>query len=469
MGRASFPRFVRVIGVSLIWITALSVPMGCQKTDDLLDPSGSNSNSALHAIYRSDEDFTDNPVILDGQAVEKEWGSDAAGYGYLNVRVSMEEGVGHPRPQAYVSMKAVYTDHDVYLLVKWVDSYPDRLKDVMVYVGEPLDSLGSGCQPSLVSEGNWVRNYRGLFDEDGLALAFEVDTAGSAIGTYGQRGCLTACHEQETPKFGRTGYGTLDVWQWMAARTNPLRDLYDRDTELPGRPLRGIPAYLDDLFADMVAGLQGDPGVPCYRANFQPGGNAPLYVYRLGDDTFNSPFCPAGGCSNVWGEKPFRQNGGVDRSYLWREDRYKAFAEFGGCDTIAQISLGHPEASAVDDVETTLALLRGPREIHKDILKLETEQHKWRRGYAVTGWLLNYPEESRADVHGKAGYDEDMGIWTLEIGRRLKTADAVHDVTFDPSSGKSYTFTVAVMDNSGDEHIGSEPQTLVFDPKGGRR
>jgi len=56
--------------MGLIWITATTVPMGCQKTNDLLDPSGSTSNAVLHAIYRSDKDFLDNPVILDVQAVE---------------------------------------------------------------------------------------------------------------------------------------------------------------------------------------------------------------------------------------------------------------------------------------------------------------------------------------------------------------------------------------------------------------
>jgi hypothetical protein len=80
----------------------------------------------------------------------------------------------------------------------------------------------------------------------------------------------------------------------------------------------------------------------------------------------------------------------------------------------------------------------------------------------VTGWILTYASESRADVRGKANYEE--GIWTLEIGRRLRTDDLLHDVQFDPQSGRQYVFTLAVMDNSETDHRGSQPQILVFDP-----
>ena len=37
---------------------------------------------------------------------------------------------------------------------------------------------------------------------------------------------------------------------------------------------------------------------------------------------------------------------------------------------------------------------------------------------------------------------------------------------FSPDSGATYAFTVAVMNNSSVEQRGSEPQIMVFDPKG---
>ena len=71
-------------------------------------------------------------------------------------------------------------------------------------------------------------------------------------------------------------------------------------------------------------------------------------------------------------------------------------------------------------------------------------------------------------MHGKAQYDERR----LDARARAPArhaAIAIHDVIFQPASGRKYVFTVAVMDNSEAEHLGSEPQTLTFDPKGGLR
>ena len=94
-------------------------------------------------------------------------------------------------------------------------------------------------------------------------------------------------------------------------------------------------------------------------------------------------------------------------------------------------------------------------------LRVLQEHHGWIDGDAID-LVADVFNLSRADVRGKALYED--GIWTLELGRRLNTTDALHDVTFDPGSGREYVFTVAVMDNSDREQRGSSAQILVFDP-----
>jgi hypothetical protein len=436
MGRTSSPKLLYLIGIGILVATGLVGLTGCQKTDGILDPAGGDASSVLHAAYRSDAAFEDNPIVLDGQAIDTEWGGVGTGSTYINVRVSADQGSGVAKPPAYVAMKAVYTDRDLFLLVRWTDTNPDEAKDAMFYRGETLDSLGGGCQPSLVDPVNWIRNPGGAYDEDRVTLAFEADSAGNSIGPFSQYGCLTACHVNEQPAFGRVGYGRLEVWQWLASRTNLIRDLYDR-RESAGDPLHGIPGYLDDLYSDMTGGLQADPGAAGYRANFTAGSDVPTWFYREVDDPFARPQNPAT-CFNEFGENPCRKNNGLVLTSIWREKPEVHVPAISECDTMnfAPLPLG-------------------------------TEPRTWRRGDRVPGWILTYPNGSRADVHGKAQYAE--GVWTLEIGRRLDTGDPLHDVIFQPASGRKYVFTLAVMDNSQAEHLGSEPQTLTFDPKGGVR
>ena len=375
-------------------------------------------------------------IILDGQALQQEWGG--ADQPYLNVRVSSEEGSGDPGPPAYVSMKAVYTDRDLFLLVQWTDPTENNAKDAMYYMGPDsiykLPHDPRGCVPALKSEFYWMRNPEQ--DEDRVSIAFLIDTTstGNPLSDFGTRGCLMACHGGETPVFGRVESGYLDVWEWLASRTNPVRDLYTRRDD-PGSPRYGVCGYLEDLYADAIGGLQPDPGTSSFWPNFDEGSNVPLWVYRRADDTLIDPTNP--NLRNEWGEKA-RKNNGLSIAYLWREDPDLEVSHFSECDTMNEAPL-----------------------------PLGTPNHTWTTGDRAPGYILTYPRGSRADIHATGLFN--AGVWTLEIGRLLATSDAIHDVTFAPAPERKYIFTVAVMDNSGRVHRGSQPQILVFDPKGRAR
>ncbi len=110
----SYSYYSRIDLVVLVLIGAVAL-FGCQKTSDILvSPPG--ETTVLRAAYRSPEEFRRNPIVLDGKMVEVEWGGDAIPF--QNIRVSAENGGGTFGTPAYVSMKAVYTDRDVFFLIR---------------------------------------------------------------------------------------------------------------------------------------------------------------------------------------------------------------------------------------------------------------------------------------------------------------------------------------------------------------
>jgi hypothetical protein len=434
MGRASFARRIWGLGLGFLLLTGLLLSTGCQKSDDLLEPSTAES-TILHATYRSTEEFRENPIEMDGAAIDREWGGGTIPY--HNVRVSIENGVGWQSAPEFVSIKAVYTDEEIFFLVRWYDPDVDLFENMMEYEGPWFPDSLTDCQPSIVSEANWSRNSMG--GEDRFAMAFAAaDSTGGSLGSFRDLGCLTACHAQESPAFGRVSYGRLDVWQWFAGRTNLVVDLFDLNDN-PEEPLYGWPGYLDDLLTDPFAGLSADPGSPCYRPNFLPGSDVPLYVYRELDDPYANPIDPDR-CTNLRDDRCIKNNG-IPSAFIWRDELETFVEPFGPCD------IRFPDNGLRDAAADTVL--------------------NWLPGDMVSGYILTYPSGSRGDVHGKAGYEGR--VWILEIGRLLDTGDPLHDVIFDPDSGREYTFTIAVADYTMRQHLGSAPQILVFDPPPERR
>ncbi len=74
------------------------------------------------------------------------------------------------------------------------------------------------------------------------------------------------------------------------------------------------------------------------------------------------------------------------------------------------------------------------------------DMSKIKKGDAVPGWLLARPKGSRGEIDAAAKFDQDEGLWTLELSRNLVTHDQAHDVQFDDLS-KTYYFGIAVWEN----------------------
>jgi hypothetical protein len=424
----------------LLWIAGVSVAAtlsiaACQDESTLLAPADVPVNLMV-ATFLPDSVFRLNAIELNGVAIEREWGGPLDDdLPYFQIRMSAEDGAGDPGEPIYASAKAIYTETDIYFLFQWNDETEDAMRDALYLTTE----VGPGCDDDLVNPANWsfidpFDRRSGRRDEDRFSLAFQMAPTGDSKGTFATDGCAVACHFDASPAFGTPDYGRLDVWQWGATRTNPVRDLYSRD-ENGNNPLRGTPGYLDDQVIDPITGLSYDPGTPPWRFNFAGNSAVPLLIYRSREDPFFEPTDPA--CANSFGEM-CRVNNGLDLYYLWREDLRSNVEAFGSCDTLNSAPV-----------------------------RQAGEPRTWLIGDAVSGYWYTYPSGSRADIHGAATLD--LGVWTLEAGRALDTRDPANDVIFTGNPGDEVVFTVAVFDNSGRVHWGSGPQRLRFGPRDQQR
>jgi hypothetical protein len=424
----------------LLWLLALSLlSQACQKDDDKLLKPGQVVSNIVTAFYVPPEQFRGNEIKMDGEAKDKEWGGPLdVDRPFTLIRLTSADGAGDPGEPIYLSMKAVYTETDVFFLFQWADRTPDEMKDPLYYVGPDLTAR-TGRQDIIVAESSWSRSpvppIPGQLqaDEDRLTLALEMEPTGDDLGTFRQQGCQVACHASQRPVFGRPGYGRLDVWQWLASRTNVLRNKYT-PTDNGNFPVFGIPGYLDDFSADPVGGLVPDPGRSGWLPNTAYGSNRPRWIYRPRDDPFYKPQNPSA-CFSDFGED-CRVNNGLPVFYLWRNDLERNPGELSPIDT------------------TNAAVLPAGR-----------EPRAWRQNDRVTAFYYTYPNGSRADVRGKATYDAKTRIWTLEAARRLRTDDAFNDVQFAGGAGSEVAFAAAIADNSASRHWGSGPQVLRFGPK----
>jgi hypothetical protein len=97
----------------------------------------------------------------------------------------------------------------------------------------------------------------------------------------------------------------------------------------------------------------------------------------------------------------------------------------------------------------------------EDAIPIDYSKVTFKKGATLPGYVLARPKGSRGDID-TGGVWRD-GRWTLEIGRKLATADKDHDVQFDDLR-KPYYFAISIFDNDGAEvHTRPEhPLVLTF-------
>jgi hypothetical protein len=193
------------------------------------------------------------PPRLDGTGVDPAWAAATP----LEVPV-----MGPPLGFATLTLKALYTDRDIYLLAKW----PDKTMNVE-------------HKPYTYDGTKWTRPEGPL--EDRFAIMWNISAR-----NFEKAGCAILCHAgtaypDKQPRMHTNAPDEFtDEWHWKAARANPM-------------------GYVDDKYVDNTvkpdddeAGHHADGGTRVYTGNrFKDG--APSFVWKTATPTVPPHASPA--------------------------------------------------------------------------------------------------------------------------------------------------------------------------------
>jgi PAS domain S-box-containing protein len=128
-------------------------------------------------------------IVIDGKITEPSWSKAK------NLVITIQDGsIG----QIDVELKSLYDDNYIYLYSSWPDASMNVDKNHFTYN---------------TSIGRWYQSG----DEDRIAILWNID---NSINGFNIGGCAMTCHgdRKSTNADGEIG----DLWQWLAALSNPL-------------------------------------------------------------------------------------------------------------------------------------------------------------------------------------------------------------------------------------------------------
>lgn len=334
--------------------------------------------------------------LVDGEATDPEW----AAVPFTHLAVGPEQG--NQGGSFIASVKVVHDSARIYVLVQWPDESPDDLGPRLVW--DP-GHAASGCD-SLLAPCSWRLTDN---DEDRLAIMWEISDARDGRGRFRDYGCQVACHGNMHPTSG-----AVDIWQWRAARTNPI--------QFPITSSRV--GFADDGYAD-GGGRVPDPGRALYLDNYR--------------------FVDCGGGARA--PQPLKIPVAIDPSDRRPTTRINDFMR--PCDAIWD--------------STAQPLEDDSRNPCREFEQLDVTC--WVRGDDLPATLLARPASeqaamSRHDVEARGRWE--LGVWTLEMSRLLALGNR-EDVDFDVRRAEPYYMALAVMNNSGRLHSGSTVVEVRFE------
>ena len=153
------------------------------------------------------------PPVLDGK-VDAAW--KEAGV----VKIPVAGGANLPNGGTEVTLKAVYTDTDIYFLVQWRDK-------TQSYQRSPWKKQADGFWVKLTDQNDKGGDSNNYY-EDKFAMIWNINIAG-----FEAAGCMVACHAGEPGKaFGNkftNNPGEIgDIWHWKSVRTGPVGQVDDQ-------------------------------------------------------------------------------------------------------------------------------------------------------------------------------------------------------------------------------------------------
>jgi signal transduction histidine kinase len=295
------------------------------------------------------------PIEIDGIANELEWELAKE-----LVTVAKDGSIG----TVDISLKALYDDENIYILVSWPDNSRSVQKKIWTY-----------------KEGNWTTSE----DEDRLAFIWNIE---GSIEGFDIAGCGMLCHgdRMHTNSPGEKG----DLWRWRAARSNPIGHMDD--------------GWLDDTILDspgheaQEAALHWDEGATMYEENLNVRGDGPRYFEPETQNNEDATFL-------FWYELEMGDAVEMDEEFSLR----KGMSVPGYILSEPTSSRGDISAKGVwENGIWSLEIRRSLKTENPDDVQFETFKI-YRFGIAVmdnTGGFVGY----------KDGHSFDLGARTLEFG-----------------------------------------------------
>ena len=383
---------------------AIAASLGCGLDDLPENPTSVVALPVARSVLLPSGETQQRRNLVDGVATDPEW----AEVPYQYVAMGPEHGNGGG--SFIAALKVVHDSARVYVLVQWPDATPDNLGPRLVF--SPSRALTpNGCD-SLLITCSWRLTDA---DEDRLAIMWDLGNAGDGGGTFKDRGCQVACHGNMHP-----ATGTVDIWQWRAARTNPI--------QFPIENTGARVGFAEDGYADAEWRIL-DPGAGFYRENYRE--------VRCPDGSRSPVPLETAVALDLGGQPTTRVNDNMRPCEFVYDVTGNAFDECFRTNPCRQFNQ--------EDVET------------------------WVAGDEVSGMLLSRPQDegqrrSLHDVEARGQWVQEgpqAGTWTLEMSRLLGGSGA-EDLSFELNRPEPYHMAFAIMDNDGETHSGSPVIEIRF-------
>lgn len=361
-------------------------------------------------------------------------------------------------------LRAAYDNTNLYILAEWTDnlalSYKSWVWNGPVVVNAAPDSMG------------WISQH----NSDRLAFAFQIDSAYSSSNnaySFYKSGCATSCHNVPASPGMYPDGGNVDIWEWSKALSAPLGYANDmvasknglvHDTGTPtfARNVNGTSDTSGPLYQwngntqtiQLPNGTQGvlNPAFYLYEANMTPY-TATMQSLKTGDSIYHNTLSGGGQCNSCHGEHGestlyFQINNDIDL-YQNTVSQMEALIP-----TLSQYSTMQPYWSGLsttqqNDVLTYVQALIG--RIPGNYLQQPTQS---------AADIQAYDNVSVAAINNTFTSPQSVKFQVLFV-RKLNTSNP-DDAQFINPTGKSYPFSVALMDNDGKNHIGSQSETITF-------
>jgi len=202
--------------------------------------------------------------VLDGK-------SDAIWKKAREIKIPVAGGANLPNGSTEVSLRALYTDTEVFFLAQWRDK-------TQSYQRSPWKKQGDGSWIKLTDPDDKGGDSNKYY-EDKLAILWNINTTG-----FEAAGCMVACHAGEPGKPYGNKYTAnpgelLDLWHWKSVRTGPVGQIddqyvdstrYDKDKS-PDAGRKSDPksggGYVDNVSDDKKGpkfGAKGNKPAPPY-------------------------------------------------------------------------------------------------------------------------------------------------------------------------------------------------------------